>query len=191
MTWPSTAVATGDLITAAQLNLLPIRISDTTVAGASVASIDITSISQSFAHLLLHIYGRGATAAASTGMNVRANGDSGSNYDVQKVTGIAAAASAAESLATTAITVGTFPAASAAANIFAGGVVLLLNYGNAANQKCGMTFLAGKIGTSTGNLEARFNSWFWRSNAAINQITVSAGTGNLDIGTRVTLYGLA
>ena len=191
MAWPTTAVATGDLIAAAQLNGLPVRIADTTVAGASVASIDFTSIPSVYAHLLIVAYLRSAIVGTADSVFVRLNNDSGANYDHQHLYGSAATATASETFGGTQVVAGECPGSTAGANLFGQLDIWLPHYVNAANNKVLRSFSAHKIGTASGNLKALNVAGFWRSNAAISRVTLLASGGNLEIGSRATLYGLA
>jgi hypothetical protein len=130
-------------------------------------------------------------AATSTGLRLRLNNDSGSNYDNMAMYASGSTVSALEELATTSIRVsGALPGASAPANVFGGHETLIANYGNAVNQKTVTSSSSGKRGTATGDLFVERTSSFWRSNSAINRIAVLAVSGNLVAGTRVTIYGM-
>lgn len=189
MAWPSTAVATGELITAAQLNGLPVRIADSTLSG-DAATIDFTSIPAHYAHLMLVCYLRSDTAAATTAAHVRYNNDTGGNYDYQVLQGNAATASASEAFAQGQAYVGAIAANTADANLFAGIIVEISHYANSANNKASSSQWAVKSGTATTNLFVGANAQFWRSNSAINRVTFVT-TGNFRAGSRITLFGLA
>jgi hypothetical protein len=188
--WPTTAVGTGDLITAAQLNGLPVMIANTTLSG-DVASIDFQSIPAHYAHLMLVCYLRGSTASASLNCVARFNNDSGANYDHQYVRGLAATASAVEVFADIAMVLGLIPGSTAGGNLFGGGTIVVPHYANSANNKSSVAGWGIKAGTASSNLAVQESAGFWRSNSAINRVTILAATGNLVTGSRITLYGLA
>jgi hypothetical protein len=190
MAWPATAVGTADLITAAQLNGLPVMIANSTLSG-DAANIDFTSIPSHYAHLMLVCYLRGDTAAIFTGVQMRFNGDGGANYDQQHVLGQAAVASAAEAFAGVWVQIGNATANSGGANLFSPLVLTIPHYANSANNKAGVSQFATKYGTATTNLHVGNLAVFWRSSAAINRITILPAAGNWRSGSRVTLYGLA
>jgi len=190
MAWPTTAVATGELITAAQMNGLPVRIADTTLA-ADAASISFTSIPGHYAHLLVVAYLRGDTAAANVSARIRFNADTGSNYDWQSILGSAATASAGETFGETSAVLGNIPANTAGANLFGALTVEIPHYAQASNNKAAHAAFAMKSGTGSGALQAGALSAFWRSSAAITQVTLIPGAGNFRSGSRATLYGLA
>lgn len=164
-------------------------IAETTLSVAA-ASIDFTSIAADWSHLLLVLYARGDTAATATAARIRFNGDSGANYDYQQLRGSGASTSASEGLAQTALVVGSVPAASAGANLFGDCEIWLPHYTQAANNKVARSGYGFKIGTASGNVEAGSYHGFWRSNAAVTQVTLTPAAGNFAAGTRATLYGM-
>jgi len=159
------------------------------ILGGAAASIDLTSIPSTFAHLLVEVYARSDTVATVAAFNCRLNNDSGANYDAQNASGVAAAASAGESFAATSIGFPGVPAASAPANVFGGYVIFIPNYATTANNKLILALGGLKTGTATGTLTVDARAGFWRSSAAINRLTFTPG-GNLVAGSRVTLYGM-
>jgi hypothetical protein len=190
MAWPATAVATGELITAAQLNGLPVMIANTTLGG-DAANIDFTSVPGHYAHLMLVCYLRSDIAAANTPVYIRLNNDSGGNYDWQFIQGSAAVASAGEAFAQTAGQIGVMPANSAGANLFNAGQIVIPHYAGSANNKSVECEWAYKTGTTTGLLSVGALALHWRSSAAVTRVTVLPTSGNLRSGSRATLYGLA
>lgn len=121
---------------------------------------------------------------------MRLNGDAGANYDYQQLQGQAAGVFASETFGGTAIFAGVMPAVAATANCFNAGFSFIPNYANSANNKAGFTVSFNKFGTSTNQMQVNLTGGFWRSNAAINRITLIPNSGNFVAGTRVTLYGM-
>jgi hypothetical protein len=165
------------------------QIADTTL-GASAANIDFTSIASTFAHLLVIAYTRADNAVGAQDLLCRFNADTAANYDSQYVRGNAATASAAESFAATSIAVGGAPGTSAGANLFGMSAFIVPHYTNAANNKIISALYLDKTGTATSNLDVRLVLGAWRSNSAINRVTLLSAAGNLVSGSRATLYGL-
>ena len=168
---------------------VPVVLANSTL-GAPAANIDFSAISQSWAHLMLVCYLRGDTAATSTTTLMRFNADTAANYDYQHVAGQAATASAAEAFAQTSIYLGPSPANTAGANLFNAVVISIPYYSQATNNKSSASRTGMKRGTATGNIEVYGLAGFWRSNAAITQVTLLPGAGSFNTGSRVTLYGL-
>lgn len=188
-TWPS-GWATGDLTLAAQYAKGIGCISDQTLVG-SAATVDVASIVASYAHLLVVAYARGDTAATSTNLMLRLNGDTAANYDFQTMTGNTAGAFAAEAFAQAlGASVGLIPANTAGANLFGAFIFFIPHYAGSASNKLALSVSSVKTGTTSGSMTNYLRAGFWRSNAAINQITLFPAAGNLVAGTRLSVYGM-
>lgn len=190
MPWPSSAVATGELITAAQLNGLPVKVADTTLSAAA-ATIDFSSIPSHYAHLMFIAYLRGDTAATQINVDLRFNNDSSALYDSSVFTvrdpstvGTLAAVGA------TALTCAHAPAASAPANAFTPVQILIPHYTNAANHKTVDSRFGMRLSTLVTGQYAGAGQGTWTAVAAVNRVTLLPSAGNFAIGSRVTLYGL-
>ncbi len=181
--------ATGDLTLAAQYAKGWGSIADTTLGG-SAANVDMTSISGTYAHLLVIVYARGDTALASTFLNMRFNGDAAANYDWQDLRAITTTVSAGEAFAQAQVVMGQIPANTAGANLFSAQCIFIPHYAGSANNKIAVSMSAAKTGTTSGSLINEAYGGFWRSSAAINRITLLPNAGNFVSGTRVTLYAM-
>jgi hypothetical protein len=167
-----------------------VRLAETIVSGASVASITLSLIPSTYRDLILEIYGRGTASAASITVGLRFNGDTGANYDDQNNYGNASSSAASEHLAQTSILAFQIAGATAPANVAGGGAYLIPHYAGITFQK----FITGpntlKLSTSSGGLYSINAAGHWRSTAAITSITLTPSSGNLDIGTVVRVLGL-
>lgn len=165
-------------------------ISDTTL-GAPAASVDITSIVGTYAHLFVVIYSRCSIVGTVEYVSSRFNGDTAANYDFQLLQGSAAVVSAAEQFAQTSATVGLMPGSTAGANLFGLSIGFIPHYAGTSNNKAVIGLSATKNGTTGGSMVVDLAGGSWRSNAAINRITLFPQSGsNFATGTRVTLYGM-
>jgi hypothetical protein len=187
-TWAS-GWATNDLVSAAEFKKGMGAIYDTTL-GVAAASIDVSGIVSSYAHLLVVIQDRSDAAVANTTRLIRFNNDSGANYDGQVGQFSAATPSASESFGATSGFAGDMPAATATASVFAGTSILIPNYAGTTANKSAMMLGVFKQGIVTLSIQLKMTAIFWRSSAAINQITITPGSGNFIAGTRVTIYGM-
>jgi len=166
------------------------KLFDSTLGGAQ-ASFDITSISANFEFLRLALYLRGDTAAASTTALLRFNGDATAIYDRQRHSAAAAAATIAEQFGQTSVTVSdVVPANTATANVFGIIIIDIPFYAGTVNNKAFEANSSTKIGVATTNLMTSRVAGFWRSNVAINQITILPGAGNWNTGSRAMLWGI-
>lgn len=162
---------------------------DSTLA-ASAANFDIQNIPASYKHLHLFLQGRSDRAAQTLDTVIlRANNDSGANYDTQQLQGVDVAVSTSETFGATSASLGEITAASSTADAAGMIFVLIPNYAGTTFHK---TFFAScydpKSGTS---MTIVMNGSRWASTSAINRLTVISGTAsNFIAGTRVTLYGM-
>jgi len=191
------SVVGGDALTSALWNGLADSVNKGVVRpiaevtlGAATASISFTAIAADWSHLLVEVDARGDTAAVTTDLYVRLNGDTGANYDTQQFNANAGASNPAESLAQTVIRLGQIPAASAPANLFSHRDIVISSYASTTREKVVTMRGSLKYGTATGNMQMLAHSGFWRSAAAITSVTLLLAAGNFVAGTRATLYGM-
>jgi hypothetical protein len=189
MAWPQTAIVLDEPVTTVGLNSLPVRIANTTMPSDS-SSMFFTAIPQHYAQLRLDVYARGTVSATGTSLLLRFNGDTGTNYDRQYVYGLAATAQAGEAFAQTSCDPIDIPGATAGANLFTAGEIIIPYYAGTANNKELSSKYARKTGTATGTMEIVVTACSWRSSAAINAITLTPTSGDILAGSRFTLYGL-
>lgn len=153
--------------------------------GADAATIDFPSIPAGFRTLYITGYGRFANAATTTNVGLRFNGDIGSNYSYETLSGAGAAASAGLQVPTTNGLCGCFPAASTAAARVGQFEICMVGYANSVSHK---TWRATYLdGTQRMN---HIGGW-WQATAAITRITFMdlLVTSNFLAGTEVVLYG--
>lgn len=180
---------TGDVVTAAEFRKGAGAIFDTTL-GAAAASVDITPIVATYAHLRIEIVARGDTAATATAVVIRYNNDSAANYDHQIMGMSNATAIGIEALAGTSAWVGYMPAATAPANASSNIEVVVAGYAGTTFQKAATSACSLKTTVATGGLTTYANAHWWRSTAAINRVTLLANAGNFVAGSRVTIYAM-
>ena len=182
--------ATGDIVTAAEFRKGIGSLYDTTL-GAAAAQIDVTGIPATYAHLMLMLYARAdATGPAFVNALMRLNNDTSANYDYELMQCGGTAINAAEWFAQTGSWVGYIPDASAAANLFGTAMIQIPHYTNAVNNKAIISAAGYKTGGATGSMGSVLASTHWRSNAAVNRLTLFLSAGNFVAGTRLTLYAM-
>ncbi len=176
-------IVAGDIAAGATMQKLDEQI--ISVAGGFVT----LTIPSGYRHLLIRALIRGVTAATTTPLIVRFNGDVGGNYDYQWIAGAAAVASAAEGLAQTGIIPGFVTAGSAPAGVASEATLRIAHHAGTTFQKTMTAEVATKGGTASGNLTAYQAIGFWRNPAAITSVTLSLNVGNIDVGSVFTAYG--
>jgi len=164
-------------------------ISTVTVGAGGSSSIAFTSIPATYSHLQLRYLGRSTYNNAGNGTNFyyTLNSDGAANYSQHALRGDGANTFASGSASQGAMYPGTTVAdAGAAASIFGGGVLDILDYANTNKYKTARLLNgfdrngAGSVALSSGN---------WRSTAAVTGITISTD-GNWAQYTSFALYGI-
>lgn len=157
------------------------QLADTTVAGSSVANITFASIPATFAHLMMIVYARDTSAGTThDDLLLQFNANVGSNYDE---------ACGGGSTGQTSMQIGFVDSGAAAANRFLGTLIFIPHYADTNNHKIVMNAISGGWFTTASNISAS-GVGRWVNTSAITQILIKSSSGNLDIGSRATLYGL-
>jgi hypothetical protein len=180
MTWPASLVATGDLISATQLNQLPIALAE--ASGAS-ASYTFSSIPTMWTHLL--IVWQGGTASGNTGddLLLRFNGDTNPNYNSERLRGEATTTSASSLGNQTSGRCGSIEGGS---DVRSSGIIVIPQYGVAQRH----TWLALSQIQSTINRVEIIGGLYVPAVAAITSILLLPAAGNFLAGSIATLYGM-
>jgi hypothetical protein len=159
------------------------------VAGGAQASLDFTSIPGTGRHLVIEAMLRGAKSAVFDDLNIRVNGDSGANYDIQRQAAYQTNHAGSEALAQTSwLSVGQPPAANAGAGLFTYARLLIPYYADTNYQKAARYEASEKTANSSGSMLVRHQALFWRSTAAITQVTLYFAGGNVAQNSRASLY---
>ena len=153
---------------------------DKVTVGSAAASITLnmgSSLSQAYSDLVLVIDG---TVGSNSGVQLRFNGDTGSNYSFTRVTGDGSSASSDRSSNATFMELGYYVSSTRNKNI-----LNIMNYSSTATFKT----VLNRANAQTANIGAQAYVEMWRSTAAITSITISA-SGNFSTGTTFSLYGI-
>ena len=156
---------------------------------SGVASVTFTSIPQTYTHLQLRIFGRGAVANTYSYLKIRFNGVSGTSYNFH---GLLADGFTASSFGYTgqSYVEGNFLAGdSTSANVQGSIVMDILDYTNTNKYKT--TRSIGCIDNLGSNGRIALSSSSFFNTAAISQILVATPGGeNFNSGTSIALYGI-
>lgn len=165
------------------------RIGEVTINPDGAATF--TAIPATYRHLRLEILARSTLAASlDDALLLRLNADTGANYDFSTLILAGTVVSGAEDYAATFIRLGRIAAASAPAGVASPVVVDIPDYARTTWQKAVNAQAGVKTGTAAGSLGARRTAGFWRSTAAVTEVSVLAQNGLLATGSVVTLYGM-
>jgi hypothetical protein len=166
------------------------QLGEVVVGAGGAASIAFSSISSSYRNLRLVLSVRGDTAALTTGVSLRFNGDTGANYDGQ-VGSLYGGGSlnTFDTIAGTSMPVGLTVAGTAPANTFSPFELLLHDYANTTTHKGVRSHAGYKQANSTSSTVTSMGTGTWRSTSAINAITLLPTAGNFAQYTVATLWG--
>jgi hypothetical protein len=149
--------------------------------GSAAASVTFSNIPQGYSALLLK--GSVRNAAAST-IQLRFNGDTGSNYSVLILQG---SGSAASSGTLTSLSIWRVPIDSETADTFGSGEALIPNYSGSTQKS------VSAVGVAEANIAGawmRVAAGLWTGTAAITSVEARPGSGDISAGSSFQLYGL-
>lgn len=166
----------------------PVLLSEKVLTTTS-ASETISLPSSGYRDIKIIVRGRGDTAATTTQLRIRFNGDTGSNYDSMYIAGLNGAVSSSTANGTS-INGGDFPAATASANFLATCELIVYDYIGTTFYKGGVGLANARWGTTTATADLLELGYTWRSTSAISSVTVFPSAGNFISGTIISIYGI-
>jgi hypothetical protein len=162
------------------------KLIETKTLGTAAASIEFTSIPQTFTDLVILVSGRTTGAGVSQDLFARFNGDSGANYTMRRLIGNGASASSDSNTADGVVRLGQVCASGATANTF----------GNTASYIPNYTGSTSKSVSSDSVLENNATTAFqfiiagiYTPTTAISSVTLLS-FDNFAIGSTASLYGV-
>jgi hypothetical protein len=157
----------------------------TTTLGSAVSSYTFTSIPSTYTDLVLVI--AGTVSVNGEGIVMQYNGDTSTIYSYTYLYGTGSSAASARQTGRgyAAINWGTAFSSTEQSNA----VVNIQNYANTTTYKTALSRSNNPNGSSFQGTEALVS--LWSNTAAITSILVKSGSGNLNTGFTLTLYGIA
>jgi hypothetical protein len=152
----------------------------TTTLGSAASSVTFSSISGAYTDLVLVTSLKGQTT--SNGVKLQFNSDTGSNYSNTYLEGDGSSAYSGRRTSQTGIS--DWSGYVSTASTFSADVTHIMNYSNTTTYK---TVLA-RANRPTSNTDGVVG--LWRSTAAITSMVITANSGNFDVGSTLTLYGI-
>jgi hypothetical protein len=152
----------------------------TNLVTTATSPVVFSSIPQGYKHLQIRYTARGTLGGASTQLIYSAL----SRVHWLRGDGSGVTSSSATSPAE----LTNIPANTQTANVFAAGVIDILNYSNTSTNKTVRNF-SGSMGTGT-SVRIQLSSGILIDTAAISSISLSTTTGAFAIGSRFSLYGI-
>jgi hypothetical protein len=152
----------------------------TTTLGSAASSYTFSSISGSYTDLVIVAQIKGTSA--SNYLNVRFNGDTGSNYSRTTLSGNGSTVTSERRTNATAINTDYNETVEANFNYIS--ILQVMNYSNSTTYKT-MLNRANNAATGVGTTVG-----LWRSTSAITSVSLVANNNTFDTGTTFTLYGI-
>lgn len=164
-------------------------LSTTTLSGSG--TIDVSAIDQTYNDLFFVLIARGTRAAATDGVLLRLNNDSGANYDYIVLGDNSGAQSKSLAQAqTSAFVANLMPGNTATAGRFLTAEFVIPGYASTTWSKQVIWASCGESGTSSALVYSEHAAAFWLSTAAVTRITVfGQTTANLATGSTLRIYG--
>jgi hypothetical protein len=160
-----------------------------TVLESAAASITIPNIPQTHQDLIIEVQGRSTGAGELDSLRLRVNGSSTTAYWAQTVRITDSTIVGAAEVSQSSARLGPIPAAASTATFYGTGGVVIPGYSSTTKRIAGRSHLTSSASSTTSvNWREEQNSFGFNSTAAVSSVTVFANGGNLDAGTRVTLY---
>lgn len=162
----------------------------TATGTGSSGTITFSSIPSTYKHLQIRYIGRSDEVATVRNLNIRLNGDTGTNYVYHNLTGDGTTATAAGVTAVAQMLVRPIPAASASANIMGAGIIDIHDYASTTKNKTVRTFVGADANTASTDWKVSLFSGLWLNTAAITSISLIAQSGNFTTDSTFALYGI-
>jgi len=151
---------------------------------------DFLGIPQTFQHLMIVASIRSKTAALLDSCNLRFNGDFAGNYDGQYMYSNAGSSVAVQYFASSSIFTGECVGSTAPAGYFSTHYIFIPNYYRTDMDKTAIYRTSMTCYTTTTYCRIHTGAGWWRSTAAITDMSLGLGGTNFEPGTRAILLGL-
>lgn len=166
-------------------------IATTTVGAGGSSTISFSSIPSTYKHLQLRYLARDTTGVADiTGIVLRFNSDSGSNYTRHYLLSDGGGPYGGVSGSTTYINGGLVVSGGTAASIFATAVIDILDYSDTNKYKTYKVLSGAETNSTSPKGYIDYESALWRSTSAVSSITITLATGNYAQYSQFALYGI-
>jgi hypothetical protein len=166
-------------------------IATVSVGSGGTSTVSFTSIPSTFVHLQIRFIVRentGSVSNTSDNFRIRYNGDTGSNYSLQRIFQNENNNNAGDFYANqTDVVASGLAGASTTASVFSGGIIDIYNYAN-TNMYKSMKSKMGSVNATNGGIF--YTGGVWRNTNAITSIELRPDTGDLAQYSHVALYGI-
>lgn len=162
-----------------------------TVGSGGSSTITFSSIPSTYKHLQMRYIARDTTATNDvSGIVLRFNSDSGTNYTRHYLIGDGSSASAGAATNSTSIVGGLVVGGGMTASAFAAAIIDVLDYTDTNKYKTYRVLTGNSTNSSTTKDYVDFESALWRSTSAVTSITITLPSGNYAQYSHFALYGI-
>lgn len=164
---------------------------NTTILGATTASVTWSSIPSGYNALKIAYHARGTNASVAVTNAIQFNADTGAHYYWQLLEGNTTTVVGADLMAQTNGSVGYTPGASATAKLFSSGTCVITGVQQTADNVTWMAMNCGPTALTTGNVKIGLYGGVWAptATAAVTSITLFPSAGSWAADSTFTLYG--
>jgi len=162
-------------------------IAEVLVDANGLATVDFQNIPAAYRHLHLYFRAR-SEGGSSADIQLRFNNDSGANYFVEVVRGVAGLASAATLASQTAGNIASVPQTSAAETFDAHGLIKIPYYATGTVDR--VAFSEYALSTASGTQVGQFGA-YWTGTTAVSRVQLILSTAaDFKEGSIFSLYGI-
>lgn len=158
----------------------------------SEATYTFSSIPSGYSHLRLIMVARSQVVAASANVSLQINGDTGTNYNRERIQGAHSTLASVGSITSANIAFAAIPGSTAPAGDCGVAEVLIPMYAGTTFNKQIIAPGSNREGTTTAGQVATFTGGTWLNTAAITSLRVfESASSNFTAGSTVSLYGIS
>jgi hypothetical protein len=179
----------------APLSLGSFNLLETTTLSTNTSSVTFSGLGaySDYKHLQIRAvtkWGYPGGGSASRGINLRLNGDSGSNYSIHNLSGNGSSVDSGATASTSGGLMGATTSGDTGSPDFGVQIVDLLDFSNPNKYTTARTLSGYKIPSGTSYIQLLSGSW--RNTAAVTSLTFHeyGVGGHFAIGTRISIFGV-
>jgi hypothetical protein len=179
------AAGAGGVVSLSDYELIETRTVGTATSSVVFSSLD--TYASTYKHLQIRYVARSTRTEVNDGIQIRVNGNNGSNYSRHNLAAGGGAVSSTAGVSVTSTISLPIPANSATGSAFGAGVIDILDAYSTTKNKT----LRGFGGISSSFTEIAFQSGLFMNTAAITSLTFESTTSNnIAVNTRFSIYGV-
>jgi hypothetical protein len=165
------------------------KLIETKTLGTAAASIEFTSIPQTFSDLVLLVSGRSTNAAFVNNGIIQFNGSGGTAYSSRRLFGNSGGVTVEATSNNDSVFQFPQNGANTTANTFSNGVIYIPNYTGSTTKSFSADSVSETNSTTQGQVQTSILAGLWNDTSAITSVRVATDT-NWAANTTISLYGI-